>query len=120
MPRTTATGVFSSWLATSMNAFLIWFASVSRALDSFSSATRPPPLDDQVVLLDRLADDGHHLVRVPGLGDVAEDVALVDRVDDGADVGVAGEQQPGGVGPELAWRGGGTRRRSSPASAGRT
>ena len=35
---------------------------------------------------------------LPRLGDVAVDVALVDGVDDGLDVGVAGEQQADGVG----------------------
>ena len=57
------------------------------------------------MLLDRLADDGLQLLGVPGLGDVAEDVPLVDRVDDRADVGVGGEEQPGRLGPDrLAWR----------------
>ena len=57
------------------------------------------------MLLDRLADDGLQLVGVPGLGDVAEDVSLVDRVDDGPDVGVGGEEQAGGLRPDgLAWR----------------
>ena len=35
----------------------------------------PGLLDDQVVLLDGLADDGLELVGLPGLGDVAEDAA---------------------------------------------
>ena len=42
------------------------------------------------------------LVRVPRLGDVAVDAAAVDGVDDGADVGVAGEQQANGIRMGLA------------------
>ena len=38
------------------------------------------------------------LVGVPGLGEVTEDVAVIDRLDDGADVSVAGEEQPDRVG----------------------
>ncbi len=52
-------------------------------------------------MLDGLADGGLHLAGLPGLGEVAEHVAFVDRVHHGLDVGVAGEQEPGGVGPEL-------------------
>ncbi len=50
-------------------------------------------------MIDRLADRGLHLLGLPGLAQVAEDVPLVDGVDHRLDVGIAGEQQPGGVGP---------------------
>ena len=118
-PRTTVTGVFSSWLATSMNFPLSRLASTSRALVSLSSREQPLLLGDQVVLLDRLADDRGQLVGVPGLGDVAGDVPLVDRVDHGLDVGVAGEQQAGGVGVDALGLLEEARRPTSPASAGR-
>ena len=77
-------------------------------------------LGQQVVVLDRLAQDGLQLLRVQRLGDVAVDAALVDGVDDGLDVGVGGEQQADGVGVALAQDAAGTRRRSFPACAGRS
>ena len=60
----------------------------------------PVLLHDQVVPLDGLTDDDFELFGVPGLGDVAEDVALVDRVDDGVDIGVSREQEPGRLGAD--------------------
>ena len=48
--------------------------------------------DEEVVLFAGLPDDAEQLVGVPGLGDVAVDVALVDGIDDGLDVGIAREQ----------------------------
>ena len=57
-------------------------------------------LDDHVVLLDRLADDGLQLLGLPRLGDVAIDAALVDGVDDGLDVGIGGEEKPGRLGAD--------------------
>ncbi len=101
-PRTTVTGVLSSWLATSMNFPLSRTASVRRALVSFNSREEPVLLGDQGVLLDRLADHGGQLVDVPGFGDVAGDVAPVDGVDHRLDVGIAGEEEPGGVGADGA------------------
>ena len=120
IPRTTETGVFSSWLATSMNAAFRRFASTSLRVGLLQLGHQARPLHDQVVLLDRLADHGLQLVGVPGLGDVAEDAPLVDRVDDGLDVGVGGEEQAGGLRADLGWRGAGPRRPSSRASAGPT
>ena len=65
---------------------------------------QPVLFDDQVVPLHGLTNDGFQLFRLPGLGDVAEDMALIDRVDDGVDVGVSGEQQPGRLRADrLAW-----------------
>jgi hypothetical protein len=63
---------------------------------------QPLALGDQLVALRRLTDHRLQLLGLPRLGDVAVDVALVDGVDDGADVGVAGHQQPDGVGELLA------------------
>ena len=63
---------------------------------------QPLPLGEQLVLLGRLADDPLELGGVPGLEDVAEDVPFVDGVDDGLDVGVAGEEHPDRVGLEPA------------------
>ena len=83
-----------------MKAPLSRLASTSLAFAAWSSASSRFLLDDQVVLLDGLADHGLELVGLPGLGDVAEDVPLVDRVDDRADVGVGREQQPGGLGAD--------------------
>ena len=58
---------------------------------------QPVPFDDQVVPLHGLTNHGFQLFRLPGLGDVAEDMALVDRVDDGVDIGVSGEEEPRGL-----------------------
>ena len=55
-------------------------------------------LDDQVVVLDGLADDDRKELGVAGLGEIAEDVSLVDGVDDGADIGVGREEQAGRFG----------------------
>ena len=55
-PRTTATGVFSSWLATSRKAVFRRLASTSLALVGLQLGHQPVLLDDQVVLLDGLAD----------------------------------------------------------------
>ncbi len=63
---------------------------------------QPPPLCEQVVLLDALADDSLELGRIPGLEDVAENVSFVDGADDRLDIGIAGEEHPDRVGLELA------------------
>ncbi len=96
----TLTGVLSSWLATSRNAPLSRLASINLRVGGLQLGDQPVLLDDQVVVLDGLADHGPQLVGIPGLGEVAEDVALVDRVDHGPDVGVGGEQQPGRLGTD--------------------
>ena len=119
MPSTTVSGVFSSWLATSMNAPLTRLASTSLAFDSWSSASERVLLDDQVVVLDRLPHDGGQEVGVEGLGEIAEDVALVDGVDDGVEIGVGREQQSGGLRADRHRLLARPRPRSSPASAGR-
>ena len=79
----TVTGVLSSWLATSMNAPLTRLASSSLALDLLELGQERVLLDDQVVVLDRLPDDDRELIGIAGLGDITEDVSLVDGIDDG-------------------------------------
>ncbi len=102
-------GVRNSWLATRMNASFKALACRSSALACSSSwflrcrsSSRPLAFLQQVVLFAGLVQDGQQLVGIPRLADVAIDVALVDGVDDGLDVGVAGEQQTDGVGPIAA------------------
>ena len=48
---------------------------------------QPVLLDDQVVVLDGLPHDDRELVGIARLGEVTEDVSLVDRIDHRADVG---------------------------------
>ena len=102
-------GVLNSWLATSMNAVLSWparasspLASISRALASCSSAIsrRRSASRSYCSIPWRMIPSSSR--GVPRLEDVAEDVPFVDRVDDGLDVGVAGEEHPDRVGLELA------------------
>lgn len=38
-----------------------------------------------------------HFLGIPGLGQVAEDAAVVERVDGGVEVGIAGEENPQGL-----------------------
>ncbi len=76
-------------------------------------------LDDQVVVLDGLPHHGGEEFGVAGLGEIAEDVALVDCIDDGTQVGVGGEKQSRRFGVNCHRVRGGPRRRSSPAFAGR-
>jgi hypothetical protein len=56
----------------------------------------------QIVLLAGLVQNRQQLIGIPRLGDVAINMAFVDGVDDGLDVGVAGEEQTDGVGPIAA------------------
>ena len=102
-------GVLNSWLATSMNALLSWPASASSALarvklrvGRLELGDQALALGEQLVLVGRLADGPLQLVGIPGLEDVAEDVAFVDGVDHRLDVGIAGEEHPDGVGVEAA------------------
>ena len=58
----------------------------------------PPVLAQQVEALDRVLQDAAHLLRVPRLGDVAVDLAEVDRLDQHVDVGERGEDDADRVG----------------------
>jgi hypothetical protein len=49
-------------------------------------------LDDQLVVLDRLPHDGGKKIGVARLGDISEDVALVDGFDDRVEIGIGREQ----------------------------
>ena len=62
-------GVFSSWLATSMKAPLSRLASVKLGVGGLELGEQPVLLDDQVVVLDGLPHDGLQQVGVPGLGE---------------------------------------------------
>ncbi len=54
---------------------------------------QPLALHQQIKPFARFANDGLKLVGVPWLGNVTVNVALIDRIDDRADVGVAGEEE---------------------------
>src|SRR5262249_54377806 len=55
----------------------------------------------QLEHLHRAVEGQAELLALPGLGDVAEDAARVDRRDDRLDVGVAGQDDAVGIRPEL-------------------
>ena len=59
---------------------------------------QPFPLGQEVILLGSLADDPLELDGIPWFEDVAEDVAFIDCVDHGLNVGVACEQHADGIG----------------------
>src|SRR5438552_5826858 len=61
---------------------------------------QPNVLAHQVESLDRAAEREPELLALPRLGAVAVDAALVDRLDDGVDVGVAGQDDAHGVGAD--------------------
>jgi hypothetical protein len=69
-----------------------------RALEGFE---QPLVLVLEMVHLDRSAERESELGRLPGLGDVAVDPARVDRFDEDADVGVAGQDDPDEARPPL-------------------
>lgn len=50
----------------------------------------------------RLAQGEGHFLGIPGLGQVAKDAAVVERVDGGIEVGIAGEENPQGLRIALA------------------
>ena len=100
MPSTTVTGVLSSWLATSMKAPLSRLASISLGVGLLELGQQPVLFDDQIVVLDGLPHDDRQLVGIPRLGEVAEDVPLVDRVDDRPDIGIGREQEPRRLRPD--------------------
>ncbi len=52
--------------------------------------------------LRRLAQGEGHFLGIPGLGQVAEDATVVERVDGGIEVGIAGEENPQGLRIALA------------------
>ena len=51
-------------------------------------------------MLDGLPHDHRELVGIARLGDVTENVPLVDRVDNGSNIDISGEQQPGRLRPD--------------------
>ena len=93
------------WLATWMKLVFNSLAGRSWLLTVSSSrfwvcnrANSRLALHEQIVPFTSFANDTLQLVGIPGLGNVAVDVPLVDGVDYGPNVRIAGEQQPDRLG----------------------
>ena len=65
--------------------------------DLFVPPQQPVAVHPKAEHLVGLLDAQQQVARIPGLGDIGIDAALVHRVDHGLDVGVTGEQHPDGV-----------------------
>ena len=67
------------------------------------NSLQPFVLQRQRAVLQRVVNDQQNFRIVPRLRDVAINLAPVDRVNGGGDVGIAGQQQPHRIGPALAY-----------------